>query len=650
MGQLVQGDLMVRLTVWQWLGLGFPIVVLVIFLVGVTAWQIHQWHLNWIWAVFTIVFLGWRWLLVRWTRPVNSMAQTLMSQVQQDLIQKRELTNPEADRLTDQVEHILDGVLASTATEELPIWEDWSGFWNQCQELVSKIAQVYHPEVSYPLLNIYIPDAYRLIRGTIDDLDHWMETLDPVLGKLTIGQGYQAFQVYQSLEPSARRLWKVLTWAQWVINPVAALAQRLSQKSGDRATQQLLVNLSQLLREALLRNLCHQAVLLYGGELRQPNLRQPLSPSLNPMLGGRQTQTLQEILAKAEPVSQLQEEPVNLWVVGRTGAGKSSLINTLLQTEAAIVDPLPSTQSIQPYHWSQDGQEALNLWDTPGYEQVQGESFRAQVLAQIGQGDVILLVTPALDAALQMDQDFLWELGQLGVECPRLVVMTQVDRLRPLREWQPPYDWRKGDRPKEKNIRDALTYRQENLGVREDQIFPLVARDGSLPREPWGDQALALAILNALTPAKQIRMARFLRNRQARAVAAAEIINRYSTQMSTFHGLTAFLKSPILHVLTTLSTGSPQLAHVLAEQIPVEQLPLVMGKLQMAYDLHGLLGPEDRARGLDLLKLWPLLRDHQGSPQQNAWALGHALVEYWSQGLSLEQGRSRFEFYLHTDH
>ena len=44
-----------------------------------------------------------------------------------------------------------------------------------------------------------------------------------------------------------------------------------------------------------------------------------------------------------------------------------------------------------------------------------------------------------------------------------ITVVTQVDRLRPIREWQPPYDWQRGDRPKEVSIREATDYRASLL-------------------------------------------------------------------------------------------------------------------------------------------------------------------------------------------
>jgi Predicted GTPase len=55
-------------------------------------------------------------------------------------------------------------------------------------------------------------------------------------------------------------------------------------------------------------------------------------------------------------------------------------------------------------------------------------------------------------------------------------------------------------------------------------------------------------------------------DRKARSVAAAQIINHYTFQMATTQGLTALLKSPVLQFISTLTTGSPALAYVLAEK------------------------------------------------------------------------------------
>ncbi|BAZ68133.1 MAG: GTPase family protein [Pelatocladus maniniholoensis HA4357-MV3] len=631
---------MVRLKLWQWLVLATPIATIITFLLVSAGLQIHEWGLNWIWGVFILVFVGWRWLLVQWTRPAIAQVESVMAEVSKELESATgDIIPSEQTDATKRAEAALQEILQASGSDR-PIWEDWQTFWQRCQAVVVAIANIYYPEVKYPLLNIYVPQAYTLIRGTVDAMDQWMQKLSPALNQVTVGQAFQAYEIYQKLEPSAKKLLRAWNLAQWLFNPVAAIANRASQGYSNQANQQLLVNLSQLLREAALRNLCQQAIALYSGKL--PVVESAVIPAPP---ATTKTQTLREILEQAEPVEVVEQKPVNILLVGRTGAGKSSLINTLFQADLAEVDVLPSTDKIQNYHWQAPAGATLNLWDTPGYEQVNRNDLRTLVLDYASNADLLLLVTPALDPALQMDVDFLQDMKEEVADLPAIAIVTQVDRLRPIREWQPPYDWQWGERPKEVAIREATQYRAQQLGDFCNRVLPVVTGDSNTGRSAWGIDALSLVLIDAIAPAKQLRLARFLRNLEARTVAAAKIIDHYTFQMATTQGLTALLKSPILQFISTLSTGSPTLANLLAQKIPAEQLPIVIGKLQMGYDLFLLLST-DKTLKFDLLALWPLLLENSGSPDQNAKAFGHALIEYWTQNLSVEQLRERFMYYL----
>ena len=637
-----------RLKVWQWIVLALPVGLIVGFFVIAAGIQIHTWGINWIWAIFTVLLVGWRWLLVQWTRPALNQLEAVVTEVEAELAAAEAAVNGAiaqagaSSNAAQVAETALQGILAAAQTDP-PAWEDWGLFWERCQSLVVAIAQAYHPEVQRPFLNIYIPQAYSLIRGTTDDMDQWMGKLSPVLNQVTIGQAVQAYEVYQRLEPSARKILKVWNWAQWVFNPAAAIARQATQKSSNQATQQLLVNLSQLLREAALRNLSRQAIALYSGEL--PGL-ETVAPTTKAIPAAK-TQTLQAILTQAEPPERVEQQPVNLLLVGRTGAGKSSLINTLFEADKATVDVLPSTDQVQDYHWQATTGEGLQLWDTPGYEQTQREDLRSQVLAHIEQADLLLLVTPALDPTLQMDADFLKEVHAIVPGLPAIAIVTQVDKLRPIREWTPPYDWEWGERPKEIAIREAVRYRAEQLGEWCDFVLPIVTRDRQTDRTAWGVEDLSVSLVEAIGPTKQLRLARFLRNLEARTLAATQIIDHYTFQMATTQGLTQLLKTPVLQFISTLTTGSPTLAYLLAEQIPIEQLPVVIGKLQMAYDLFNLLGDRDtEPRKFDLLALWPILLDNPTPPDRNAWAFGHAVTEYWVQNLTTTQLQQRFNHYF----
>lgn len=628
---------MVRLKPWQWAILALPIASIIIFIVFAAGLQIHEWGLSWIWAVFTLVFVGWRWLLVQWTNPAMKQIEAAIAEVNQELESSLETLSTTEGDTTQKASTILKDILEK-AKNDAPIWQDWTTFWQRCQEIVAAIANIYYPEVRYPLLNIYVPQAYSLIRGTVDDLDQWMQKLGPALNQVTVGQAYQAYEVYQKLEPSARKLWQVWNWAQWLLNPAAAVARQATKNSSDQATQQLLVNLGQLLREAALRNLCQQAIALYSGK--------QITIAENTTVPEARTQTLRDIIIQAEPVTEIQQKPVSILLVGRTGAGKSSLINTLFQAEKAEVDVLPSTDQIKSYHWETPTGETLTLWDTPGYEQVNREDLRDELLNYATNADLLILLTPALDPALQMDVDFLKEIKQEIETLPIITVVTQVDRLRPLREWQPPYDWQWGERPKEISIRESTEYRSQLLGEYCNKILPVVTSDLTLNRSSWNMDILALTLIEAIAPAKQIRLARFLRDQESRIIAAAKIIDRYTFQMATAQGLATFLKSPILSFIATLTTGTPTAAYLLAQQIPIEQLPVVIGKLQMAYDLFSLLTSDQSDAFFDLRSLWPLLLENPVVPDLNAWAFGHALVEYWTQDLTIDKLKERYEYYL----
>jgi uncharacterized protein len=629
-----------QLKSWQWAIVVAPIASIIIFLLVAAGTKIHEWQLNWIWGVFTLLFLGWRWLLVRWTKSSIGKGADAIVAASKELQTITENAIPLTGDTAELVTILLRQVISESQIDR-PIWEDWATFWGRCQELIVAIAKIYHPEVKYPLLNIYVTQAYGLIRGTTDDMDQWMQKLAPALDRVTIAQTYEAYETYQKLAPSAQKLLKVWNWAQWLLNPVSAIANRATQESSSLADRQLLVNLGQLTREAALTNLCRQAVALYSGNI------QALPKTIEKTTPAATTQTLRDILTSAAPPGEIEQQPINILLVGRTGAGKSSLINTLFEAELAVVDVLPSTDQIQNYQWQVPSGESLTLWDSPGYEQASRADLREQVLNYAATADLLLLVTPALDPALQMDLDFLQELKSIVPDLPIVTIVTQVDRVRPVREWAPPYDWQYGTRPKEMAIREATAYRNEFLAESCDLVLPLVNADPRMDRAAWGMDELSLALLQSIEPSKQIRLARFLRNLDARIVAAAQIIDRYSLQMTTTQGLTQLLKSPVLEFISTLTTGSPALAQLLTAQIPVEQLPVVIGKLQMAYDLHSLLSTSQaKLISFDLLSLWSLLIDSSGAPNQNAYAFGHALVEYWTQSLSIEQLQVRFSYYL----
>ncbi|MFZ9739620.1 MAG: GTPase family protein [Prochlorotrichaceae cyanobacterium] len=658
-----------QLKPWQLILITLPPATIVLAVILIASWQLHTWGLNWLWGIFILVGVLWRVLLARWLRSLTPPTDALDYSAER--LRELQATITTAEVQSQDIEAVLKNIIQQSRSD-LPLWEDWNTFWFRCQTLVSAVAGLYHPTVKYPLLNIYITQGYSLIRGTVDDLDRWLHQLSPLLNQLTIGQLYETYERYQQWSPWIRKALWVSGWVRWVVNPIAAIVSTASRRYSLDANQQLLINFGQLLREAALRTLCQQAVALYS------NTGNSSSSSSNTTATATETAVVTPLQAQRENTASTQElqqaihkilsqakspaqEPLNILVVGRTSAGKSSLINSLFLEALAQVDVLPSTETLQTYRWelelAGEAVEALHLWDTPGYEQINNPQLRQQVLDYGTEADLILLVTPALDPALQIDLDFLQDLKAQSPDVPIITVVSQVDRLRPWREWQPPYHWETGDRSKEVNIREAVEYRAQAFGSLTALVLPVVTYDPATQRSDWGLDELALALVDSISPAQQLKLARFLKHQNAQSLAAAKIIDRYSRQMATTQGVTALMKEPTLKFISTLYTGNPEWGMILADQIPVEQLPTVLGKLQMSYELLALFqqnlesdrfGAKSFNIASTLSKILPLLLTPQIPPEQSARALGTLIIEYCLQGLNPAQMNDRFQQLLKT--
>ncbi|MEM9978836.1 MAG: GTPase, partial [Cyanobacteria bacterium P01_D01_bin.2] len=171
---------MVQLKRWQWGLLALPPVAVVGFIVVAAAVQLRSWGITWVWAIIVLVFVGWRWLLVHWTKPRE--IEQIVTAVQTEL-QSQSVTPSGAHE--ESLEAALQPTLLA-AREDPPVWDDWFAFWQRCQTVVATVAHHYHPDVKRPLLNIYVPQAYGLIRGTVDDMDRAMTQLAPVLNQVSV--------------------------------------------------------------------------------------------------------------------------------------------------------------------------------------------------------------------------------------------------------------------------------------------------------------------------------------------------------------------------------------------------------------------------------------------------------------------------------
>lgn len=161
-------------------------------------------------------------------------------------------------------------------------------------------------------------------------------------------------------------------------------------------------------------------------------------------------------------------------VLGATGAGKSSLINRIFGKDLQKVGHVESTTrdfKTQQYA-DETGSTALTLTDSPGYGEVgRDEEYSREVVEVSRKAHVIILVLKADEKGYQRDIDILSKVftnTEFNKEKPLIIVLNQVDKLPPTREWSPPYDFKTPvsatDTDKVRHIKEKIRVVREQFG------------------------------------------------------------------------------------------------------------------------------------------------------------------------------------------
>ena len=136
-----------------------------------------------------------------------------------------------------------------------------------------------------------------------------------------------------------------------------------------------------------------------------------------------------ELACLTRQLQTLEQGVMRAAVFGLVSRGKSALINALVGSDALEVGPIHGvTRSPQSLRWQPDGSELiLELIDTPGLDEVDGEARAAMAQAVAQQADVILFVVTG-DVTRKEYQAIrdLWQFQK-----PLLLVFNKVDLYPP---------------------------------------------------------------------------------------------------------------------------------------------------------------------------------------------------------------------------
>ncbi|MDR4521719.1 MAG: GTPase [Nitrosomonas sp.] len=388
-------------------------------------------------------------------------------------------------------------LLAEAATEPNPEWpssadaawvqvqalaedckpEDWpleEGGWILAlgRQAMETVARCYYPDVEKPLFELTVPHTLLVIERASRDLRHDVAENIPFSNRLTLGDLFRI----QRWKDKAEQVFGLYRAGRAIVNPVDALLGEAWRQLRERSFMQARDELHRWFLRTYIRKVGYYAIDLYSGRLVLTDDKPATART------ARTSAEMRNIEAQ-DLSARIEEEPLRILVLGRSNAGKSSLINALFGTLKSTVDILPdSTGMLRPFVLSREGLTQALIFDSPGCDSAH---FGSRQISDAGKdADLILWVSPANRPDRQSERECLDVLRssqskQAGRRPPPLlVVASHIDRLRPTSEWNPPYDLTQPQNTKAASIRDAVQAIAADLAVPVEHVIPVSLMEG----------------------------------------------------------------------------------------------------------------------------------------------------------------------------
>jgi uncharacterized protein len=403
---------------------------------------------------------------------------------------------PDAERCWAKIQQLAE----ESTPEDWPL-DDGAGLMRLARHILVIVAGHFHPRSRKPLLEMTLPHTLTIIERAARELREEVVLNIPFSHRLTLGTLARARDYRELLK--RHESW--IRAGRAIVAPQTAVVAELQRAAFGKLVAHGSSRVQNWLLREYIRKLGYHAIDLYGGMVRIEDE----TPLEDPARG-----SAADSIAAGEQEA-AQTEPLRILVLGRSNAGKSSLINALFGELRAATDVLPDTTAgITPYRLDREGALQALVFDTPGFD---GELFGSRALERTAcEADLILWVTAAHRADRGEERERLDRLRAMLSDPARrvppiLVIMSHIDRLRPLREWQPPYVLNPPQGAKAAEIVDAIAAVAGALNVDVERVIPVCLAEG---RTYNVYDAVVAAILHHQPEANRLRLLRCLRARK----------------------------------------------------------------------------------------------------------------------------------------
>lgn len=456
-------------------------------------WQHDPLLLTWLGCGLVCSMGGWMWVQ-------HLHQKQLISLVEETKTEPNKRWGERGHGAWQRVKKIADSV----NPDDFPL-ERQEKWFELGKTVLESVAQHFHPESSHPIAEIPIPYVLKIVELVSEDLRlNFVENI-PGSHIITIHDIFKG-QRFSILAKKYYRLYRVLSIP---LNPATSLFREFQGMFTKAIINVAAENIKLWLLQTYIKKVGYYAVELYSGTMVLDEIAfAEYEPS--------------KVVPEAQQMdSPTREIPLRILVLGQVNSGKSSLINGLFGEMRVATDILPSTDHVTPYVLEKDGIQKAIVFDSAGYEnQFEAKKSFARIESDILCSDLIILVCSAVNGARQADKIMLNELTylykkQLYIPMPSvLVLLTHIDQLRPLREWNPPYNIEKPDSPKSTAIRAAMEAVSSELKVELARVIPVCLKPTQLYNVQEGVIPAILAHLESAKRTQYLRCIQEFRSEQ----------------------------------------------------------------------------------------------------------------------------------------